>query len=107
MISRQWDGIRHTAWKLDAPDAIVEAFQQVPCFYVADGHHRSASAARVGRERKNANPHHTGEEDYNWFLCVLFPASHLKVLPYNRLVQHLSTAAAKLSFSRKCARCVT
>ncbi len=83
------DGIQHTAWKLDETDGIVQAFSEVPCFYVADGHHRSASAARVGKERKSANPNHTGEEDYNWFLCVLFPASHLKVLPYNRIVQHL------------------
>lgn len=84
------DGIQHTVWTVSAPNEIVEAFQKVGCFYVADGHHRSASAARVGRERKAANPNHTGEEDYNWFLCVLFPASHLKVLPYNRIVQHLN-----------------
>jgi uncharacterized protein (DUF1015 family) len=53
---------------------------------VADGHHRSASAARVGKERAAANPNHTGNEDYNWFLAVLFPESELKVLPYNRVI---------------------
>jgi uncharacterized protein (DUF1015 family) len=57
---------------------------------VADGHHRSASAARVGRERREKNPNHTGKEDYNWFLNVLFPASELKILPYNRAVKDLN-----------------
>ena len=62
----------------------------MPLAYVADGHHRSASAARVGRERREANPHHTGQEDYNWFLCVLFPANQLRILPYNRVVADLN-----------------
>lgn len=84
------DGIQHTAWVLPESESLIEAFQKVPCLYVADGHHRSASAARVGAERKAANPNHTGDEDYNWFLCVLFPASHLKVLPYNRIVENLN-----------------
>ena len=84
------DGIRHTAWRVDDPDTLVAAFGEVPCFYVADGHHRSASAARVGAERAKANPNHTGEEDYNWFLCVMFPGSELKILPYNRIVHDLN-----------------
>lgn len=84
------DGIQHCAWKISETDDLTKAFLSVPCFYVADGHHRSASAARVGAERRAANPDHTGEEDYNWFLCVLFPATHLMVLPYNRMVQHLN-----------------
>ena len=84
------DGIRHTVWKIDGPGAILDAFGNVPCCYVADGHHRSASAARVGKERRAANPDHTGEEDYNWFLSVIFPASHLMVLPYNRIVHDLN-----------------
>jgi len=87
------DGIRHTVWRIDTPEAIVAAFASVPCFYVADGHHRAASAARVARERREANPNHTGEEDYNWFLTVLFPASQLKILPYNRLVADLNGLA--------------
>jgi uncharacterized protein (DUF1015 family) len=57
---------------------------------VADGHHRSASAWRAGRERKSANRAHRGDEEYNWFLAVLFPASELRILPYNRLVQDLN-----------------
>ncbi len=84
------DGIRHTVWRATDPAAIEAAFGKVPVAYVADGHHRSASAARVGRERREANPHHTGKEDYNWFLCVLFPANQLRILPYNRLVYDLN-----------------
>ncbi len=83
------DGIRHIVWRVLEPRALVEAFGVVPAVYVADGHHRAASAARVARERRDANPAHTGEEDYNWFLTVLFPASQLRILPYNRLVADL------------------
>jgi uncharacterized protein (DUF1015 family) len=61
--------------------------------YIADGHHRAASAARVARLRRERNPKHTGAEDYNWFLCVLFPASELKILPYNRIVFDLNGRA--------------
>lgn len=92
------DGIRHTGWRIPGGTAVVDAFAQVPCVYIADGHHRAASAARVGRERQQANAAHTGDEDYNAFLSVLFPASQLKILPYNRLVATLNgfTAAALL-----------
>jgi uncharacterized protein (DUF1015 family) len=62
----------------------------VPVTYIADGHHRAASAARVARLRRERNPQHTGREEYNWFLCVLFPASELKILPYNRIVADLN-----------------
>src|SRR4051812_46514222 len=87
------DGIRHQVWRL--PEAtsrkIEDLFaKKVPLAYVADGHHRAASAARVGRERREKNPAHTGEENYNWFLGVLFPASELKILPYNRAVKDLN-----------------
>lgn len=86
------DGIRHTVWKItdkDKLDAIVKTFAQIPCAYVADGHHRSASNARCARDLKAENPNHTGDEDYNWFLSVCFPASQLKILPYNRVVKDL------------------
>ena len=82
--------VQHTVWKIDAPEALVEAFAQVPASYVADGHHRSASAARVARERAEKNPNHQGDEEYNWFLCVLFPADELQVLAYNRVVKDLN-----------------
>ncbi len=85
------DGIEHEVWRVEDGGPLLEEFTgSVPCAYVADGHHRTASAARVGRERRAANPNHTGDEEYNWFLCVLFPASQLKILPYNRVVHDLN-----------------
>ena len=84
------DGIRHTAWRVAGGAEWVKAFERVPHIYIADGHHRAASAARVARLRRAKNPQHTGAEDYNWFLCVLFPASELKILPYNRIVTDLN-----------------
>jgi len=84
------DGIRHTVWRVDgASDPWISAFSQIPVCYVADGHHRAAAAARAGRERREANPRHTGDEEYNWFLAVLFPSSQLHILPYNRCVADL------------------
>ncbi|HVZ63267.1 MAG TPA: DUF1015 family protein [Lacunisphaera sp.] len=84
------DGIRHTVWRLAGGADLVAAFARVPVTYIADGHHRAASAARVARRRRERNPAHTGNEDYNWFLCVIFPASELKILPYNRHVADLN-----------------
>lgn len=83
------DGIMHTVWKIEETGAFAAAFAEVPAFYVADGHHRSASAAKVGAMRRAANPNHTGSEPYNWFLAVIFPESQLKILPYNRIVLRL------------------
>lgn len=85
------DGIRHTVWLADGPaESWVKAFGQVPLAYVADGHHRAAAAFRTGQQRRAANPAHTGSEEYNWFLAVLFPASQLRILPYNRCVADLN-----------------
>ncbi len=84
------DGIRHTVWRIAGGADFIAAFGRVPVTYIADGHHRAASAARVARLRRVQNPRHTGTEDYNWFLCVLFPASELKILPYNRHVFSLN-----------------
>ncbi len=83
------DGVRHTVWRVPGPSAWVRAFCTVPLAYVADGHHRSASAWRAGRERRAANAGHRGNEEYNWFLAVLFPADQLRILAYNRLVKDL------------------
>lgn len=90
------DGIRHQVWRLPTETCtkITRLFEEeVPLAYVADGHHRSASAARVGKERRENNPNHTGNENYNWFLCVLFPAEELKILPYNRVIKDLNGRA--------------
>jgi len=80
------DGVAHTVWKFENPSLLEAAFAEIPATYVADGHHRSASAAKVGSLRRAANPNHTGEEPYNYFLAVLFPESELKILAYNRVV---------------------
>ena len=83
------DGIRHTLWDAGAGDPLVDAFSRVPLLYVADGHHRSASASRARAEFRGKNPSHTGNEEYNRVLAVLFPAGQLKILPYNRVVADL------------------
>ena len=83
------DGVRHTVWRIAGSAAWLDAFGRVPHAYVADGHHRSASAWRAGKERRGANPRHQGNEEYNWFLAVLFPSDQLTILPYNRLVRDL------------------
>lgn len=85
------DGIAHTVWRLDAAasDLLVEAFQDVPSLYIADGHHRAAAAARARAQLRSENPNHTGSEEYNFFLGVLFPADQLRILPYNRVVREL------------------
>ncbi len=84
------DGVRHTVWRLPDAKPWLDAFADVPAAYVADGHHRSASAWRAGRERRAANPRHNGDAEYNWFLAVLFPSNELRILPYNRLVKDLN-----------------
>ncbi len=88
------DGVTHTIWPVTAPDGYCEFFEGLDCAYVADGHHRAASAARAGAERRAANPGHTGDEEYNWFLSVLFPAGSLTILPYNRVVIDLGGGSA-------------
>jgi uncharacterized protein (DUF1015 family) len=97
------DGIAHRVWRISEPEPFVKAFNGVDFAYVADGHHRSASAWRVGSERRAKNPSHNGSEDYNWFLGVLFPGSQLKILPYNRIVHDLNglSDAAFLEAVRK------
>jgi uncharacterized protein (DUF1015 family) len=83
--------VRHRVWPVANPGEIEALFaDKVPVSYIADGHHRSASAVRVGTERRARNPAHSGHEEYNWFLSVLFPASELNILPYNRAVQDLN-----------------
>ncbi len=87
------DGIGHTLHVVDDPaaiDALEQAFRRVPALYIADGHHRSAAAARVRAERRAANPGHTGREDYNRFLVVIFPHDQVRIMDYNRVVADLA-----------------
>ena len=87
------DGFGHHFWIIDNRDdidRITEIFKDIPAFYVADGHHRTAAAARVGAEKKAANPSHRGDEEYNWFMAVAFPESQLKIIDYNRVVKDLN-----------------
>lgn len=86
-------GIHHTLWVVKAENEIkeiVDAFKSVDAFYIADGHHRAAAAARAAEELAKENPNHTGEEEYNFFLAVLFPHSQLHILDYNRVVKDLN-----------------
>lgn len=88
------NGFGHELWVID-DDSDIETItglftKEVDAFYVADGHHRTAAAARVGAEKKAGNPAHTGEEEYNYFMAVCFPESHLKILDYNRVVKDLN-----------------
>jgi uncharacterized protein (DUF1015 family) len=84
------DGVRHTVWRSAHPQQIVTEFASVAAAYVADGHHRAASAARAAAELRAQNPKHDGSEEYNWFLAALFPASDLNILPYHRVVRDLN-----------------
>lgn len=86
------DGIRHRVWIVDARDLVKvaeDAFDRVPATYIADGHHRAASAVKVGLKRREENPDYTGKEPFNYFLSVLFSDEELKILPYNRVVKDL------------------
>lgn len=87
------DGIGHTLWVINdaaAIEKITAQFAAMPYLYIADGHHRTAAAAHVGEEKAKANPANTGDEEYNFFLAVCFPESHLKVMDYNRVVTDLN-----------------
>ncbi|MET0088517.1 MAG: DUF1015 family protein [Candidatus Thiodiazotropha sp.] len=87
------EGVRHEIWVLDEPQAVqrlTDAFDAMSALYVADGHHRSAAGSRVGAARKAANPEHTGDESYNYFLSVIFPHNQMQILDYNRVVRDLN-----------------
>ncbi len=87
------DGFGHTLWVISDDNMInriTEEFAKIPNLYIADGHHRSAAAALVGAEKAKNNPNHRGDEEYNYFLAVAFPASHLRIIDYNRVVRDLN-----------------
>lgn len=91
------DGFGHTFWAIRDANVnarITEIFAQIPALYVADGHHRTAAAALVGAEKRAQNPNHTGDEEYNYFLAVIFPESQLKIIDYNRVVKDLNGLSA-------------
>jgi len=97
------DGIRHQVWVIkmkECIDKIQAILAKVDNFYVADGHHRSAAAGIVGREHQKANPNHKGDEEYNFYLAVLFPASHLYIMDYNRVVKDLNGLTTKEFFEK-------
>ncbi|PFA19826.1 MULTISPECIES: DUF1015 domain-containing protein [Bacillus cereus group] len=87
------DGVEHVIWKIaeaSAISALVESFEEISSLYIADGHHRSASAAKVGLMRREQYPNYTGEEEFNFFLSVLFPHDELSIWDYNRVVKDLN-----------------
>ncbi|KGP75810.1 hypothetical protein JT05_08315 [Desulfosporosinus sp. Tol-M] len=100
------DGVRHTVWKVDNVndiETISTEFSNVESIYIADGHHRTASAVKVGLKRRAENPGYTGEEEFNFFLSVLFPHDQLMILDYNRVVKDLN-GLTKEEFLREVAK---
>ena len=92
------NGFGHHFWVIDQDadiKTITETFANIPAFYVADGHHRTAAAALVGEEKRKQNPNHRGDEEYNYFMAVVFPESHLKIIDYNRVVKDLNGMSAE------------
>lgn len=84
------DGVQHAIWKTADTDNIQQGFANIPLLYIADGHHRAASASRTRKRLQDENKNHTGEEDYNKFLTVIFPDNQMQILPYNRVVKDLN-----------------
>ncbi|KAF0152226.1 MAG: hypothetical protein FD143_1323 [Ignavibacteria bacterium] len=91
------DGIKHTVWILPAEhnDLVIKGIAKVKNLYIADGHHRAASASRAQKAKMEKNPAHNGTEEYNYFLAVLFPAEQLRIMPYNRVVHELKMSEAE------------
>lgn len=92
------NGFGHHFWVIDQDadiKTITKTFANIPAFYVADGHHRTAAAALVGEEKRKQNPNHRGDEEYNYFMAVVFPESHLKIIDYNRVVKDLNGMSAE------------
>ncbi len=105
------DGTRHMLWVIREEEvlrALVSAFAQIPALYIADGHHRSASACAVGEKRRREHPGYTGEEEFNYFMAAAFPDSELQIFDYNRVVRDLNglTAEEFLQSVREAGFCV-
>jgi uncharacterized protein (DUF1015 family) len=84
------DGVRHTVWRAGSAEQLARCFAEVPLLYIADGHHRAASASRARAELRAQNPDHDGDEEYNRFLAVVFPDEQMQILPYHRVVKDLN-----------------
>jgi uncharacterized protein (DUF1015 family) len=87
------DDVKHEGWIIDSPETvatIASCYKRIPALYIADGHHRCASAVRVAQKRREANPGYTGNEEFNYFLAVIFPSDQLHIFDYNRLVKDLN-----------------
>ena len=97
------DSVTHNVWKIDE-DAIIksikDAFAEIDSIYIADGHHRAASAVKVGLKRRQANPNYKGDEEFNYFLSVLFPQDQLMIMPYNRTVKDLNGLTKEVFLKR-------
>src|ERR1041385_7168717 len=94
------DDIRHTIWRVPNYEPLTKAFAEVPFLYIADGHHRAASASRARAELKETGFGFIGNEEYNFFQCVLFPDNQLSILPYNRIVKNLNGMSREEFLSR-------
>src|SRR2546423_14558353 len=94
------DDLRHTIWRVPNYQPLVEAFAEVPYLYIADGHHRAASASRARAELKEHGFGFIGNEEYNFFLCVIFPDDQLQILPYNRIVRDLNGMSREAFLAR-------
>jgi uncharacterized protein (DUF1015 family) len=84
------DGVRHTVWRSNSSEQLARCFAEVPMLYIADGHHRAASASRARAALRDENASHTGDEEYNRFLAVVFPDEQMQILPYHRVVRDLN-----------------
>ena len=92
------DNVKHEGWVIDCPDTIAKIssrFENIPALYIADGHHRCASAVRVAQKRREANPNYSGDEEFNYFLAVIFPSDQLHIFDYNRVVKDLNGLSEK------------
>lgn len=97
------DGVQNTVWVVDCPETVKllsEAFAKVESLYIADGHHRAASAVRVGQMRREQNPDYDGSEEFNFFLAVLFPTDELEIMDYNRVIADLNGLSEQEFFER-------